>query len=392
VRSRRALESKLGVGVGSILRWRPRFAALALVGALVPVCVGGSAPSALRDATPEESSRLRVVRSDQVGSRDSLQAVASHDRRVVAVGDNGLLLESEDAALHWKRRVIPEKPPLIDVAVCPDGRFYLLDFQRGLWVRETPPVQWTRREIRLGTADVSESPVAEAPEGRVAPRSLALICDEAGRLWAVGEQSSILRSDDGGAHWQALSPEDTDRLLTSIAFVDSRRGRVVGEFGTYFESDDGGAHWRRGPDIPGELYPQAAHFASDGRAWVVGNYGRIYRFDPGDDAWVSEPSDTQAALYGIARVGERLLAVGDRGESLVSALDGRPEGWNRLPLGSRENGAGTAYLRGIAELDLAAFVVVGKGAALRVELPFVAARHVGRERGPRHEPSRADSP
>lgn len=279
------------------------------------------------------------------------------------MGDNGVVLESVDAALHWNRTEIPRRPPLIDVAACPDSSFYLLDFRRGLWARASPSEAWTRSEIRT-----KRTVPATHPDETVAPRYLALTCDGSGRLWAVGEQSSILRSDDGGVRWHETSPTNRDRLLTAVAFIDPLRGRVVGEFGTYFETDDGGAAWRRGPDLPDDLYPQAAYFAPDGGAWAVGNRGRIYRFSPGADAWVAERSGTGAALYGIAPVGPRLLVVGGRGVGLIREVADQAGRWRELSLEHAARGAEVGYLRGIADLGAEAFVAVGQRVALRVDL------------------------
>ena len=301
--------------------------------------------------------------------------MAQHADHVIAVGDKGLVLESPDGARHWERVVLEGKPPLIDVAACPDGSFFLIDFRRGLWSRSASGSAWRRTPIRLGAGAGDD----------LAPRALALTCDPSGRLWAVGEQSSILRSDDRGSHWRDTSPDRRDRLLTAIAFLDDARGRVVGEFGTYFETEDGGDVWTRGPDLPDDLYPQAAYFASDGRIWAVGNHGRIVRFDSsrgggsGRGAWQPEPSGTRVALYGIARVGAQLVAVGAGGIGVSRELDTRADGsdaWQVLSWSPAQSGESAGYLRGIADLGERVFVTVGQGLALRGVLaaPRTAAR------------------
>ena len=179
-------------------------------------------------------------------------------------------------------------------------------------------------------------------------------------MWAVGEDSSILRSDDGGSRWRATLPDGTDRLLTAIGFIGADQVRVVGEFGTTFMSDDGGGTWRRGPDIPGELYPHAAHIGTDGTLWAVGATGHIYRLGPDEAHWEAEASGTARALYGVAGVGARLVAVGAGGEALL-----REEAWRALALPSRP---GVAWSwRGIAALGPQAFVAVGEGGVMRVE-------------------------
>ncbi len=320
--------------------------------------VAGAALAADREAN--RPGDLRVV---YAGSAiDGLQAVARNARQVIAVGARGRVFVSRDGAETWERTAIAGRPPLIDVAACPDGSFFLLDFRRGLWRRGDTDDRWERRAIAVAGLDPT-------------PRSLALRCDPAGRLWAVGEESSILSSDDRGVRWQSTLPDRTDRLLTAIGFVDTDRVRVLGEFGTTFLSDDAGATWQRGPDIPEELYPHAAHVAGDGTLWVVGATGHIYRLAPGPERWEAEASGTTRALYGRARVGPSLVAVGAGGEALL-----RDDGWRALALPRR---AGVAWAwRGIASLGPGVFVAVGEGGAMRVAWPSGAADSVASAEGP----------
>jgi photosystem II stability/assembly factor-like uncharacterized protein len=83
-----------------------------------------------------------------------------------------------------------------------------------------------------------------APIMPMAPQSLLLDITIAGeRLVAVGERGHILYSDDRGDSWQqALVP--TTQMLTSVHFIDARRGWAAGHDGLILVSDDAGEHWR----------------------------------------------------------------------------------------------------------------------------------------------------
>ena len=83
-----------------------------------------------------------------------------------------------------------------------------------------------------------------APVMPLASKSLLLDITEAGtRLVVAGEHGHILYSDDDGNSWlQALVP--TTQMLTSVYFVDSRRGWAVGHDGLILVSDDSGENWR----------------------------------------------------------------------------------------------------------------------------------------------------
>lgn len=83
-----------------------------------------------------------------------------------------------------------------------------------------------------------------APIMPLASQSLLLGISAVGpRLVAAGEYGNILFSDDGGANWRQASVPTT-RMLTSVFFIDSRRGWAAGHDGLILASDDGGENWR----------------------------------------------------------------------------------------------------------------------------------------------------
>ena len=86
--------------------------------------------------------------------------------------------------------------------------------------------------------------VEYAPIMPLAPQSLLLDIAAAGqRLVAAGEYGHILFSDDNGQSWQQARVPTT-RMLTSVYFIDSRRGWAAGHDGLILASDDGGDTWR----------------------------------------------------------------------------------------------------------------------------------------------------
>ncbi len=66
---------------------------------------------------------------------------------------------------------------------------------------------------------------------------------ESNRLIAVGEQGSILYSDDEGINWQqAKAPVSV--LLAAVQMVSSRQGWAVGHDGVVLHTGDGGLSWQ----------------------------------------------------------------------------------------------------------------------------------------------------
>jgi len=98
--------------------------------------------------------------------------------------------------------------------------------------------------LALLSGSVRGAPPQYAPIMPLASQSLLLDIAAAGqRLVAAGEYGHILFSDDSGANWQQARVPTT-RMLTSVFFIDSRRGWAAGHDGLILASDDGGENWR----------------------------------------------------------------------------------------------------------------------------------------------------
>lgn len=188
--------------------------------------------------------------------------------------------------------------------------------------------------------------------------------------WAVGHDSVILATSDGGESWilQHAMPE-WEQPLMDVLFTDPQTGVAVGAYGLYMETRDGGQTWedRRvlesedgmdfhynailapGPDLrliageAGLLLVSADRGASwtqlespydgsffdalalDERTWLAyGLQGHISRTEDGGQSWTDVPSHTTAGLMGGARLEDgRVVLVGLQGVVLTSEDGGR---------------------------------------------------------------------
>nr|WP_315425841.1 YCF48-related protein [uncultured Albidiferax sp.] len=185
-------------------------------------------------------------------------------------------------------------------------------------------------------------------------RALLLSIARAGdRLVAVGEHGTIALSDDNGATWRNAAAVPVDATLTAVRFADARSGWAIGHLGVVLRTDDAGEHWARqldgiaigklaqaqaqsapetmgaedakrlmgeGPDKPllDLLVEDAQHVT------VVGAYNLALATSDGGKTWrvVSHLFDNphHMHLYGIARAGGSVMAVGE--QSLVLKRSG----------------------------------------------------------------------
>ncbi|HSV57483.1 MAG TPA: YCF48-related protein [Variovorax sp.] len=204
---------------------------------------------------------------------------------------------------------------------------------------------------------VALSGVAAVLQGRVAPavqphRTMLLSIARAGnRLVAVGEHGTIALSDDNGAKWRNAAGVPVDATLTAVRFADERNGWAVGHLGVVLHTRDGGENWTRQLDgiaigklamvqVQGQTttLEEAKRLADDGpdkplldllvedakRVTVVGAFNLALSTVDGGATWqlISHQFDNpeHLHLYGIARVGRSVVAVGE--QSLVLRRSG----------------------------------------------------------------------
>jgi len=200
--------------------------------------------------------------------------------------------------------------------------------------------------------------------------------------WAVGHDAIILRTRDGGRHWERVYYDPGEAVpLLGLWFKDASHGIAVGAYGLMLVSSDGGAHWRRAefrpkrlaspgsnanpdgpegePGEPYDLHLNAIEDAGDGRLYMAAEAGRLYRSEDDGGSWVELPSPYRGSFFGVLGLGgDALLAYGLRGHLFRSEDAG--ESWAAVPTGTEE------MLTDALRLRDGTVVVVGLGGVVLV--------------------------
>lgn len=275
-------------------------AAAALAASLeAPAAAGSSAAPAFAD--PLESPALPSA----LAVRAPVNGLALAGKRLVAVGQRGHILTSDDAGGSWRQAAVPVSVDLTAV------------------VFATP---------QLG--------------------------------WAAGHDGVILHSRDGGANWQrqadgrSAGGKTDDRPLLALHFSDARHGMAVGAFGLARCTDDGGAHWQPCEDRldnPQGLHLNAIEAIGDA-VYIAGEQGLLLRQAPGAKRFNALTLPYKGSLFGIAGSGSKLLAFGLRGNALFSTDGGAS--WQ-----AARTGVGSSLLAGTVLPD-GIWLLVGQGGQL----------------------------
>jgi photosystem II stability/assembly factor-like uncharacterized protein len=117
--------------------------------------------------------------------------------------------------------------------------------------------------------------------------------------WAVGHDATILRSEDGGNTWEQVHvAADENAPLLDVWFADAGHGLAVGAYGLALATKDGGRTWNRLRLDAGDRHLNAVAGRSDGRIFVVGESGTLLRSDDRGQTWTRLAAPYQGSFFG----------------------------------------------------------------------------------------------
>jgi photosystem II stability/assembly factor-like uncharacterized protein len=251
---------------------RPRqfLLGLAATAALTALAAGG-ATSAWVDVldTPALQSPL--------AAKGLLNGLALAGTRVVAVGQRGHILTSDDQGKTWQQAKVPVSSDLVAV----------------------------------------HFPTAQAG-------------------WAVGHDGVVLHSADAGRSWTRQRdgrPDAADNPLLDVWFEDAKTGYAVGAFGLILRTTDAGHVWTELKDAAEN--PKGLHLYSvrgfGGELYMAGEQGLLLKRDAATGRFLAQASPYQGTLFGLAGNGRAVLAYGLRGNVVRSA--DRGASWQAINTG-----------------------------------------------------------
>ena len=152
-----------------------------------------------------------------------------------------------------------------------------------------------RGHILLSTDDGNNWRQVAAPTRRTLT-GVFLIDDKI--VWAVGHQSVILKSGDGGETWAKANAEnDPETAYLDILFLDAKTGFIVGSYGKFLSTSDGGKTWTEAKQ---DDDPHLSHIipAPDGGLWLTGEFGTVRRSGDRDKRWAPLSTPYEGTFFG----------------------------------------------------------------------------------------------
>ncbi len=258
---------------------------------------------------------ITKVQPKPVERRDNFfSVIAPTDQIAWAAGTGGKIVRSEDGGKTWVRQETPTFNNLQGIAA---------------WDDKTAVVAGNAGMILHTTDGGASWKVANTPKSEN-PNKLFRVRVFGETAWAVGEFAGLFKSDDKGANWTRVVPEN-DLGYNSVYFV-GQRGWVVGETGTILRSEDGGANWTL-VETENKASLMAVTFRDEQHGVAVGLTGTLLTTADGGVTWTSVPGLTQEHFLDIIWDENRWIAVGDKG--VMATADGEASEWkvSRMPQG-----------------------------------------------------------
>jgi len=248
--------------------------------------------------------------------------------RLVAVGERGFVLYSDDKGGTWTARPTPVTRTLTGVAF-KDPKTGVAVGHGGSVVRtEDAGTSWTIVEVEEAGTDSLLDVQHLGADHFIAYGAFGLYLDsaDAGRSWErrtiLEEKPSPAAERTTGGDEEEYVDEPFDRHISRVIKVGSTL-LLVAESGTLARSDDDGATWTR-LESPYEGSWFNALEVDDGTVLVFGMRGNVYRTADLGATWEKVPLATTASLMGGTQLSDgRVLLVGNTGLLALSSDRGR---------------------------------------------------------------------
>ena len=157
--------------------------------------------------------------------------------------------------------------------------------------------------------------------------------------WAVGHGGMILRTDDGGEHWVVQRSDfEVDRPLFSVFFRDRDEGWAVGLWSLMLHTTDGGNSWVQVnlPPLPdgrrADLNLYSLFTDPSGNLFIAGERGIVMRSTNGGQSWGYASTGYQGSLWTGASTENGTLLVGGLRGALYRSTDAGVH-WKPVALG-----------------------------------------------------------
>jgi photosystem II stability/assembly factor-like uncharacterized protein len=290
-----------------------------------------SIPLGVRAATLDDPLDRPALKS-ALAPRAVMLDLVRTGSRLVAVGERGIVLLSDDEGRNWRQADVPLSVSLTAVSFA-DARTGWAVGHSGVILKTTDggehwTIQLDGRRIaeQLAKSGKLSEMAAERWQREGADKPfLALHVVDDKSIQAVGAFGLAFRTRDGGATWEYFGDKlDNPKANHLYAIVaHDRQMSIAGEQGAFFTSADGGASFKR-MELPykGSLFE--LHQTAKG-LFATGMKGKLLFTPDHGKTWKEVVNPIPVSLLSVVKLaGGKQLWLNQAGQFLAGGDDDRP--------------------------------------------------------------------
>lgn len=319
--------------------------------------------------------------------RSLLLDVAYAGKRLVAVGERGHVVLSDDGGLTWRQAPVPVRSMLTAVYFVTPRNGWVVGHDSTVLATTDGGESWSLQHYKEFSAEAADDAAAVDDPAIDDEEMLddAALDEESGReigsregvplldVWfssdglrgvAVGAYGLLLRTEDGGQHWR----DESDRIANRDGWHFNAIGGVpgdptlvviAGEKGTLYRSLDAGARFAPlASPYDGSFFGVIG--ASGGDLYAFGLQGRLYRSSDRGSSWARLDTGVTSGLNDGCQTAEGSVVITGNAGVVISGSDGN------ATLTTERRADRQAVLSCAGDGD--GLVLVGEGGAKRATL------------------------
>jgi photosystem II stability/assembly factor-like uncharacterized protein len=186
---------------------------------------------------------------------------------------------------------------------------------------------------------------AKSVPTQVTLTSVYFVNDKVG--FAGGHDTTVIRTEDGGETWTpSFHDIDAQAPIMSVYFVDENRGFAMGAFSFMIETTDGGKTWEQRELIAGsneDSHLNKAFATNDGVILIAAEFGKVFRSEDQGATFTEVASGYEGSFWGGMSLKDgSALVFGMRGNVYRSTDSGQT--WARIDSGTDKSVGGGVEL------------------------------------------------
>ena len=283
--------------------------------------------------------------------------IAAAGDRLVAVGERGHILYSEDNGDSWIQAQVPSSAMLTRVFFISPELGWAVGHDGNVLVSQNGGVNWELQRDGLA----AQAQINEARAGAAKQRLETL--SKKVKNAPEEEQAELSEALEEAAHdldkaREALDEPVYEQPLMDVWFANAEQGWASGAYGTLLRTQNGGRQWNdwsHKVDNPDELHLNGVVGAPSGELYLASEWGTVFRSRSEGESWEPLESGYEGSFFGIlvSPATGSIFAYGLLGTVYRSTDQG--ETWEPL-----ESGAMASLFGGFADKE-GTLIFVGQG-------------------------------